>query len=251
MELLKLHRQVTDESRANAESRTNPRKGNCRDDDGTNMRSFLCQLEQDFREMEVPEKQWGLHLRKYLTGKAMVHSELMQRSGTEMADWQLVRGRLCERFCSLSREIRWSVRGTIAGGETTTSTSFDLPKYPLKEKLFPKRNGGCATSRDYWRKRVVTGPNAINVSKTLRCSGRERGGNESNGNESNGNESNENGSNENESNGKESNGNESNENESNGNESNGNESGQQTQRHVMLLSRNMERGNGNGNEKNE
>ncbi|CDJ36019.1 uncharacterized protein EMH_0056190 [Eimeria mitis] len=106
---LKTHRQ-TNESRANTEIRANAqkdnsiRKGIAATEDGANMRSFLCLIEQEFRELEVPKEQWRLQLRKYLTGKAIAHWELLQRSGTEMSDWQLVRERLCERFGSLSRE---------------------------------------------------------------------------------------------------------------------------------------------------
>ncbi|CDJ34263.1 uncharacterized protein EMH_0019500 [Eimeria mitis] len=102
---------MTDESRVNPESRANTqkessiRKGIAATDDGTNMRFFLCLIKQEFRELEVPEEQWGLQLRKYLTGKAMAHWELLQRSGTELSDWKLVRERLCERFCTLSREM--------------------------------------------------------------------------------------------------------------------------------------------------
>ncbi|CDJ33194.1 uncharacterized protein EMH_0015070 [Eimeria mitis] len=102
MELLKLLPQMTDESRTNSQKEGSNRRGIAATDDGTNTRAFLFLVEGEFRELQIPEDQWGLELRKYLTGKAMVHWELMQRSGTELSDWQLVRERLCARFCTMS-----------------------------------------------------------------------------------------------------------------------------------------------------
>ncbi|CDJ36187.1 Reverse transcriptase, related [Eimeria mitis] len=88
IELLMLLRQMADESRANSQKEGSNRRGIAATEDGTNMRAFLCIIEQEIRELTILDEQWGLELRKYLTGKAMAHWELMQRSGTEISDWQ-------------------------------------------------------------------------------------------------------------------------------------------------------------------
>ncbi|CDJ51691.1 OSJNBa0079C19.6 protein, related [Eimeria brunetti] len=73
-------------------------------EDGSNMRAFPDLMEQEFLEQELLEVQWGHELRKYLTGKALVHWLYMRRTGTPLADWPLVRQHLCARFCNMSRD---------------------------------------------------------------------------------------------------------------------------------------------------
>ncbi|CDJ54097.1 hypothetical protein, conserved [Eimeria brunetti] len=74
-------------------------------EDGSNMQAFLDLMEQEFPKQELLEMQWGYELRKYLTGKALVHWLYMRRTGTPLADWPLVRQHLCARFCTMSRDM--------------------------------------------------------------------------------------------------------------------------------------------------
>ncbi|CDJ30319.1 uncharacterized protein EMH_0006090 [Eimeria mitis] len=109
-ELLELHRQTNKGGKAHPEGRGSTprdhirRKGIASSEEGTNMRSFLGVVEQEFRESEVPMEEWGGLLGKYLTGKAMTFLAFLKQPGVYMTDWKEVRDRLCERFCSLSRE---------------------------------------------------------------------------------------------------------------------------------------------------
>ncbi|CDJ32459.1 uncharacterized protein EMH_0012570 [Eimeria mitis] len=109
-ELLRLHRQANEEGRAHPEGRSNSprdrirRKGISASEDGTNIRSFLGVVEQEFRESEVSMEEWGGLLGKYLSGKAMTFLEFLKQWGVDMTDWKQVRDRLCERFWSPSRE---------------------------------------------------------------------------------------------------------------------------------------------------
>ncbi|CDJ31923.1 uncharacterized protein EMH_0010700 [Eimeria mitis] len=72
-------------------------------EDGADLRTFLSLTEQEFREMKISEDQWGLLVRKYLTGRAVKQWDYIYRSGIDMTNWSLVRERLCERFCVLPR----------------------------------------------------------------------------------------------------------------------------------------------------
>ncbi|CDJ30321.1 LOW QUALITY PROTEIN: uncharacterized protein EMH_0006110 [Eimeria mitis] len=73
-------------------------------EDGADLRTFLSLTEQEFREMKISEDQWGLLVRKYLTGRAVKQWDYIYRSGIDMTNWSLVRERLCERFRVLPRD---------------------------------------------------------------------------------------------------------------------------------------------------
>ncbi|CDJ27011.1 uncharacterized protein EMH_0099310 [Eimeria mitis] len=75
---------------------------------GPDMRTFLTLAEREFREMGIAEAQWGVLIRKYLTGRAATQWNFVVRSGIDMTDWQLVCERLCERFLGYTRDVMLS-----------------------------------------------------------------------------------------------------------------------------------------------
>ncbi|CDJ27291.1 uncharacterized protein EMH_0030400 [Eimeria mitis] len=93
-EKMEVFGQVKDELKT--EEGTNTQKRNyirmrmAATDDGTYMHSFLQLIDLEFREFEIPEEQWGLEIRKYLTGKAREYWGLLLRLGTDMSDWPLI-----------------------------------------------------------------------------------------------------------------------------------------------------------------
>ncbi|CDJ36363.1 LOW QUALITY PROTEIN: uncharacterized protein EMH_0080990 [Eimeria mitis] len=75
--LLKLHRQATEEIRANTESGAIA----VTTEDGTNMSSFLRLFEKEFRERGVPEEQWGSRLKYYFSKRNSGKGGYQKNSG--------------------------------------------------------------------------------------------------------------------------------------------------------------------------
>ncbi|CDJ33163.1 uncharacterized protein EMH_0014960 [Eimeria mitis] len=151
-ELMKLHRQASDGRQAHPEGRIYSPRDRIRrkeitaSEDGSNIKSFLSLVEREFRDSEVPMEEWGGLLGKYLTGKALAFVEFLKQSGVDMTDWNHVRNRLCEKFCSLTRETmidmlaenRWTgdYSGHIARFTDVVSMGAHIPAEELVTWFF-------------------------------------------------------------------------------------------------------------------
>ncbi|CDJ33307.1 LOW QUALITY PROTEIN: uncharacterized protein EMH_0015500 [Eimeria mitis] len=130
--IVKLQRQTSDGILAATDGRNNATPDRIRQkdiiaaEDGTNMRSFLNLVEREFKNSVVPIEEWGELLGKYVTGKALVFVEFLQQSGVDMSDWQEVRKRLCDRFCSLTRKemVKMLKKNTWTGNYSEYITRF-------------------------------------------------------------------------------------------------------------------------------
>ncbi|CDI81420.1 hypothetical protein EAH_00021610 [Eimeria acervulina] len=70
---------------------------------GNNMEPFLTLIERRFRKMGLPPELWGDELGKYIDEDALRCWTELQRSGTDMTDWSLVKQELIKDFCTVNR----------------------------------------------------------------------------------------------------------------------------------------------------
>ena len=70
---------------------------------GNNMEPFLTLIERRFRKMGLPPELWGDELGKYIDEDALRCWTELQRSGTDMTDWSLVKQELLKTFCTVDR----------------------------------------------------------------------------------------------------------------------------------------------------
>ncbi|CDJ67037.1 Gag-pol, related, partial [Eimeria necatrix] len=73
-------------------------------EDGKNMKDFLDLAELDFTERGLEERLWGEELKKYLRGDALRYWLYLRRTGESLTDWEQLRQRFCEHFCSITLE---------------------------------------------------------------------------------------------------------------------------------------------------
>ncbi|CDJ62675.1 hypothetical protein ENH_00021010 [Eimeria necatrix] len=73
-------------------------------EDGKNMRDFLDLAELDFIERGLEERLWGEELKRYLRGDALRYWLYLRRTGESLTDWEQLRQRFCEHFCSITLE---------------------------------------------------------------------------------------------------------------------------------------------------
>ncbi|CDJ67238.1 Reverse transcriptase, related, partial [Eimeria necatrix] len=73
-------------------------------EDGKNMRDFLDLAELDFIERGLEERLWGEELKRYLRGDALRYWMYLRRTGESLTDWEQLRQRFCEHFCSITLE---------------------------------------------------------------------------------------------------------------------------------------------------